>query len=140
MPRQKKERYCALELKETTFKPRGIEMNELENIHLELDELEAIYLCDYLNHDQSKTAELMSVSRGTVQRLLYSGRSKLVDFIINCKAISITSGDHIVSPECILEGAEQKCQGGLQDCPAMHLDCPRRRRNRNRGGRSGQNK
>ena len=99
MPRQKKDRICGLKLEETIFKPRGIEMGALEQVNLELDELEAIYLCDFLGHDQSYAAELIGVSRGTLQRLLYSGRKKLVDFIINSKVLTITSGDHIVPPE-----------------------------------------
>ncbi|MEW5819757.1 MAG: DUF134 domain-containing protein [Cyanobacteriota bacterium] len=112
MPRQKKERCCGLELTETIFKPRGIELPNLEAVNIELDELEAIYLCDYQDHDQSQAAELMGVSRGTVQRLLYSGRKKLIDFIINAKSLMITTGDHIVPPSC-----------------------PEERRGRRRGGR-----
>lgn len=100
MPRQKKDRICALNIKESIFKPRGIDMESLEEVNIELDELEAVYLCDYLEYDQIQTAELIGVSRGTVQRLLYSGRKKIIDFIVNTKALLITSGDHIVIPEC----------------------------------------
>ena len=57
-----------------------------------LEELEALRLCDYLNMDQEEAANLMGVSRGSVQRLLSSGRKKLVDAVINGKAIRIEGG------------------------------------------------
>lgn len=68
-------------------------MSQLEKLVLDIDELEAMKLCDYENLDQSNAAERMEVSRGTVQRLLYSGRQKLVDALIHSKAIVINSPD-----------------------------------------------
>lgn len=112
MPRQKKDRYCELELRETIFKPRGLSIEQLEAIELELDELEAVYLCDFLDNDQTQAAELMGVSRGTIQRLLYSARHKLVDLIVNCKSLQVITGDHIIPP----------CPDGLKG-KDRHDDC-----------------
>lgn len=72
------------------FKPRGVPMYELEEIILEQDELEALRLADFqaLSHD--KAAEQMEVSRATVGRILESARKKLVDAVLNGKAIKIS--------------------------------------------------
>lgn len=48
----------------------------MEIVELELDELEAVRLADYEGKSQIETGEIMNVSRGTVQRLLASGRKK----------------------------------------------------------------
>lgn len=64
-------------------------MSDLETIYLNIDELEAMKLCDYENLDQTDASEKMEVSRGTIQRLLYSGRKKVIDALINSKALSI---------------------------------------------------
>mgnify|MGYP006290740149 CR=1 FL=1 len=68
-------------------------MSDLDRVLLNVDELEAMKLCDYEGLDQTQAAERMEISRGTVQRLLYSGRKKLIDAIINTKAITIQSFD-----------------------------------------------
>lgn len=54
-----------------------------------LDEFEALRLCDYEKQSQIDAASEMQVSRGTIQRLLESGREKLVDGILNYKNIDI---------------------------------------------------
>lgn len=77
------------------FKPAGTPMNQLPLTEIELDELEAMRLCDKEGMDQTEAAEEMEVSRGTLQRLLYSGRKKVVDSFINSKAISFQTGPHI---------------------------------------------
>ena len=53
-------------------------MPEMETMILEVDELEALRLCDLEGLDQSGAGERMGVSRGTVQRLLKSGRKTVV--------------------------------------------------------------
>ena len=59
-----------------------------ENI-INIDEIEAMRLVDYLEMSQIEAAEKLCVSRGSVQRLIYSGRKKLIDSIINGKGIVI---------------------------------------------------
>jgi predicted DNA-binding protein (UPF0251 family) len=71
------------------FKPHGFPMHHLESVEINLDELEAVKLCDYDNLDQTQAAEEMQISRGTIQRLLYAGRKKIIDAIINSKALMI---------------------------------------------------
>ncbi len=79
MPRGKKRRCCRTLENETIFKPTGIPLSEMEIVELELDELEAVRLADYEGKSQIETGEIMNVSRGTVQRLLASGRKKIMD-------------------------------------------------------------
>jgi len=95
MPRNKKPRECRKFDGPKTYKPAGLPLNQLPITTLDLDELEAMRLCDGEGLDQTEAAERMNVSRGTVQRLLYSARKKIVDSMLNSRAISIETGPHI---------------------------------------------
>lgn len=94
MPRCKKERCCRILDNERIFKPTGIPLSEMEIIEVEIDEFEAIRLCDYEGKSQIETAEVMKISRGTVQRLLNSGRKKILEGLLHQKAIKLkNTGD-----------------------------------------------
>jgi predicted DNA-binding protein (UPF0251 family) len=56
---------------------------------LEIDEFEALRLCDGQGLSQAAAGDCMGISRGTVQRLVTSGRRKMVEAIIECKALVI---------------------------------------------------
>ncbi len=71
------------------FKPRAIPLKELEEIELNIDELEALRLCDLNKLEQGEAALKMNVSRSTIQRIISSARKKIADAIINGKAIKI---------------------------------------------------
>lgn len=71
------------------FKPRSVPLTELEISHLEEDELEALRLCDLEGMDQEGAGRRMGVSRGTVQRLLKSGRETLVRVLVERRALVI---------------------------------------------------
>jgi uncharacterized protein len=89
-PRHKKPRKCECpfaNLKGHIFKPSGIPMTALEHITLYTDELEALRLCDLEDLTQEEAGNSMGVSRGTVHRLLMSGRKKIVEAIVSSKAI-----------------------------------------------------
>jgi predicted DNA-binding protein (UPF0251 family) len=64
-------------------------MPELQVLTLGEDELEALRLCDLEGHHQDEAGERMGVSRGTVQRLLKSGRSTLVKALVENGALVI---------------------------------------------------
>jgi uncharacterized protein len=89
MGRCKKTRCCRKFRSERIFKPIAVPMTDLKIIEIDVDEFEAIRLCDYEGKSQIETAKIMKISRGTVQRILNSGRNKLIDFIIHKQALKI---------------------------------------------------
>jgi len=74
------------------FKPRSIPMAGLETVRLELGELEAMRLCDLDGFDQDQAGKRMDLSRGTIQRLLKSGRAKVLEVLLESKALFIEKG------------------------------------------------
>lgn len=89
MPRPRKERRCRHHQGDRVFKPRSIPMPELSVLHLGEDELEAVRLCDLEGLDQESAGKRMGVSRGTVQRLVKSGRETLVRTLVEGAALII---------------------------------------------------
>lgn len=87
MPRRCKQRNCRRLDGNRNFKPSGIPARDLEKIVLNLDEFEALRLCDYDELSQIEAGEAMGVSRGTIQRLLISGRKKVVDVLLHSKEL-----------------------------------------------------
>lgn len=67
----------------------AIPCKDLREIVIGLDEFEAMRLCDLEELDQITAGERMGVSRGTIQRLLTSGRKKLIEALINSAIIRI---------------------------------------------------
>ena len=96
MGRQKKLRYCREFSGFHLFKPSGIPLPQVEIVDVALDELEAMRLCDFEGYDQTQAAEEMGVSRGTIQRLVYSGRRKLIDVVVHGKALAVEETEHVV--------------------------------------------
>ena len=74
------------------FKPRSVPLTELQLVTLELSELEAMRLCDLERHDQQAAGRRMGVSRGTVQRLLRSGRAKVLTALLQNSALVVKKG------------------------------------------------
>jgi predicted DNA-binding protein (UPF0251 family) len=93
MPRPRKRRLCREFDGDRVFKPRSIPLHELVRIALGLDELEAMRLCDAEGLDQAAAGARMGVSRGTVQRLVKSGRAKVVRALVDSAALIIEKGE-----------------------------------------------
>lgn len=72
-----------------TYKPYGIPKTKLTSNIVNLDEFEAMRLCDLEGYSQINAAEEMQISRSTIQRLLLSGRKKIVEAILSNKVIEI---------------------------------------------------
>jgi len=89
MPRPRKRRCCRRYRADRVYKPQGIPVRGLGTSVLTLDQFEAIRLCDLEDLEQTEAGERMGVSRGTVQRLLYSGRRQIVEAILNMNALII---------------------------------------------------
>lgn len=101
MGRPRKPRRCRRFDGDRVFKPRATPMGELSVLELGLDELEAVRLCDIEGLDQASAGERMGVSRGTVQRLLRSGRKKLARAVVESSALRIgkEASDEGVHPD-----------------------------------------
>ena len=69
------------------FKPNGIPMTQLEQVPLAEDEMEALRLVDLLGMQQQEAAKSMAVSRQTLANLVKAARFKVVDSLINGKAL-----------------------------------------------------
>ncbi len=95
MGRQKKPRYCREFSGFNLFKPAGIPVSQIEIVEIALDELEAIRLCDFEEYEQEQAAQEMGISRGTIQRILYSGRRKLIDAVLHGKALAVQESPHV---------------------------------------------
>ena len=90
MVRPKKWRLLSPFIKDYLFKPSGIPASLLKIADLKGDEIEAMLLCDREELEQDAAGRKMGISRPTVQRLLYSGRRKVADALVEGKAIQIT--------------------------------------------------
>ncbi|HVO73844.1 MAG TPA: DUF134 domain-containing protein [Ignavibacteriaceae bacterium] len=89
MPRPRKYRRVCCNPCSYYFKPRGIPLYELEEILLEPDELESLRLADLMAYSHEKAAKEMKISRATFGRILENARRKVIDGILNGKAIRI---------------------------------------------------
>ncbi|GGI80304.1 DUF134 domain-containing protein [Shewanella gelidii] len=69
------------------FKPNGIPMHRLENVPLADDEFEALRLVDLQGMQQQQAAVEMGVSRQTLANLVKAARFKVVDCLVNGKAL-----------------------------------------------------
>jgi len=76
----------------TYFKPRAVPLSLLEEVDLNIDELEALRLCDLKNIEQIEAAKKMKISQSTLQRILTSAHKKVAEALIKGKAIKIRKG------------------------------------------------
>jgi predicted DNA-binding protein (UPF0251 family) len=60
---------------------------------LEADEFEALTLCDHEGVTQAQAGAQMGISRGTVQRLVTSGRRKVISALLEGHALVISSDE-----------------------------------------------
>jgi len=99
MGRAKKPRTCSCPFSGSgyrIYKPAGIPTTQLQRVRLQSDELEALRLCDVDGLTQEEAGAKMGISRGTVQRLLASGRKKMISALLESKALFI-GPDHEVA-------------------------------------------
>lgn len=83
---------------------------------LSIEEIESIRLCDLESMDQDRAAELMNVSRGTLQRILYSAHKKAAEALCLGREIHIDGGH--------FELSEARCMGKKEcsHCRYRHGD------------------
>jgi uncharacterized protein len=113
--------------KATYYKPREIPLHDLEVINLFIEELEAIRLCDLLQVEQDEAADMMGISRKTLWNDLQKARRKVVDALVNGKAIEISGGEYVNSGECNVEFLCKECDHEWESqCNARRPEsCPK---------------
>lgn len=89
MVRPRKCRNINFNSKSNYFKPKGIPLQDLEEVVIFKDEIEAIKLKYIENLEQIPAAEKMQISQSTFQRILHSANKKIAEAIILGKAIKI---------------------------------------------------
>lgn len=89
--RPKKARNISQFPKTVQFSPRG-RPGRPEEVELDIDEVEALYLSDWQGLDQVRAAGKMAVSRPTFGRILKKARRKTADALVNGKIIRIAEG------------------------------------------------
>jgi len=89
MARPRKRRCCRRYQADRIYKPQGIPLSDIEHTMLSLDQFEALRLCDYEQLDQEEAGRRMGISRGTIQRLLYSARKSVVEAILGNNALIV---------------------------------------------------
>ena len=87
---RRKKRCCRIICCENSFMPTIIRGGILEKNEILADEFEALRLCDLEELNQIKASERMQISRATVQRLLKTGRHKIMDALLNSKEIVLS--------------------------------------------------
>ncbi len=85
----RKRRYARKLDKQKIYMPKGMSQNTEALNEVSLDEFEALRICDYEGLSQIEAAEEMEVSRATIQRLLLSGRKKIIESILNNQGFHI---------------------------------------------------
>ena len=64
---------------------------------LTVEEIESLRLCDMESMEQDKAADRMNISRGTLQRILYSARRKVAEALCRGREIHIDGGHFVLS-------------------------------------------
>ncbi|PID40185.1 MAG: DNA-binding protein [Proteobacteria bacterium] len=92
-PRPKKMRRCETCFVGYAYKPTGVPINELRQVELHRDELEAMRVCDAEGLTQQEAGLRMGVSRGTIQRILTVARRKTATSLTKGYAIIFVSDE-----------------------------------------------
>lgn len=111
MPRPPKRRWFQERPPYEVYKPSGVPLASLDHVELQLDEFEALRLCDGVGLDQEAAGVQMGVSRGTVQRLLASARRKVAQALAGGQALVVRHGEHV----CFRPGHGRHRRGGEGD-------------------------
>ena len=97
MPRPRKLRRITQPPRSAIFKPAGIPLNQLRQIVLLHEELEALRLADYKGLSQEQAAESMGVSRSTFQRIISKARRQVALALSEGHAIKMEGGNFEVA-------------------------------------------
>ena len=130
MVRPRKDRMVAYNPEISYFKPRAIPMMKLDEVHLTVDEREAIRLSDLQGLSHEDAGRCMGVSRATFGRIIQHARQVVADALINGKAIHVGGGNYRIVDQnrifrckgCRHVWEEAKGTGRPHNCPACKKD------------------
>jgi len=91
--RHRNRRKLGFQFDEIYFKPRGIPLSQLEEVHITDEELETLRLRYIEKIDQQEAAKRMGISQSQYQRDLSVVLEKISIALIQGNAISITRKD-----------------------------------------------
>ena len=89
MPRPRKRRRLARAPRAAIYKPSGVPLNDLRQVVLQPDELEALRLADLQGLTQEGGAREMGISRSTFQRTLASARRQVALALVEGAALQL---------------------------------------------------
>jgi uncharacterized protein len=98
MPRPRKRRKLARLPRTGIYKPSGIPLDELSQILLLAEELEALRLADLEGQTQAQAAVQMGISRSTFQRILTRARRQVALALVEGQALQIEPGADELNP------------------------------------------
>lgn len=96
MPRPRKRRKLSRIPKPAIYKPAGVPLDNLRQISLLHEELEALRLADLEKMTQAQAAESMKVSRSTFQRILTHARRQVALALVDGQALHLEGGTYEV--------------------------------------------
>lgn len=89
MPRPRKRRFLDRQPSPAIYKPAGIALDELNQVSLLPEELEALRLADLERLSQADAAGRMRVSRSTFQRILAHARRQVALALVEGHALRV---------------------------------------------------
>ncbi|MFN2289849.1 MAG: DUF134 domain-containing protein [Anaerolineae bacterium] len=98
MPRPRKKRILSRMPRVAIYKPAGVPLDQLRQVSLLQEELEALRLADLKGLTQAQAAAEMGVSRSTFQRIVAQARRRVAQALVQGHAIQIEGGTFEVRP------------------------------------------
>lgn len=130
MPRNAKSRRVCAEFETKVFTPKEfettpvkqnehsielyrneIDLQKVPYVTMNVEELEVLRLCDLEGFEQEQAAKQMQISRGTLQRILYSARQKSAKALCEGQGVVVTGGNYQISKQrCECEKQCKNCK------------------------------
>lgn len=94
----------------TYYKPRGVPLGDLKEIHLSVEGYEAVRLADFQGLKHEDAAIQMQVSRQTFGRILSQARNTVAQSLVLGWALRIQGGDYTLAGQGVIGPASDRCK------------------------------
>ena len=98
MPRPRKQRTISFLQKPAIYKPAGVPLDQLRQVRLLPEELEALRLADLEALNQVEAARVMNVSRSTFQRILAHAHRQVAMALVEGCALNVEGSTFEIIP------------------------------------------